>query len=101
MAIQRLQFIFFSDATSLAAYGTMFTSGSESTYIPPESVCDHLHQFGHLAGLPQFTHSFLQVIWHACGWVLWKERNNKIFNHKAKDLVNLLDIANLFFFVES
>jgi len=28
-------------------------------FTPPVSVREHLHQFGHLAGLPRFTHSFL------------------------------------------
>jgi len=60
-------------------------------FTPPESVRDHLHQFGHLAGLPRFTHSFLQVIWHADCWVVWKERNNRIFSHTAKDLETLLE----------
>jgi hypothetical protein len=43
-------------------------------FTPPESVRDHFYQFGHLAGLSRFTHSFLQLIWHACCWVVWKER---------------------------
>jgi hypothetical protein len=60
-------------------------------FTSPESVNEHLHQFGHLAGLPRFTHSFLQVIWHAGCWVVWKEINNKKISHTAKDLVNLLE----------
>jgi len=48
-------------------------------FTPPGSVSEHLHQFGHLVGLPRFTYSFFQVIWHAGCWVVWKERNNKIF----------------------
>jgi len=65
------------------------------SFIPLELVRDNLHQFGNLAGLPQFTHSFLQVIWHACVWLIWKERNNNIFNHKTKDVVLLLDSVKL------
>jgi hypothetical protein len=60
-------------------------------FTPPESVRDHFHQFSHLAGLPRVTYSFLQVIWHAGCWVVWKERNNRIFSEKAHDLVNLFD----------
>ena len=41
-------------------------------FTPPEFVRDHIHQFGYLAGAPRFTHSFLQVIWHAGCWVIWK-----------------------------
>ena len=57
------------------------------SFIPPESVADHLHHFGQLAVLPRFTYTFLKVIWHATVWVLWKERNNKIFNSKIQDMV--------------
>ena len=60
------------------------------SFIPPNSVFDHLHQFGHMAGLPRYTHSFFRVIWHACVWSVWKERNNKIFKDKAEDLAQLL-----------
>jgi len=61
------------------------------SFISPESMSDHLHQFEYLAGLPRFTYSFLKVIWHAIVWVIWKERNNMIFHNKAQDLVKLLD----------
>jgi hypothetical protein len=60
-------------------------------FISPDSVSDHLHQFGHMAGLPRFTHSYFKVIWHACVWIVWKERNNRIFKDKAEDLEQLFD----------
>jgi len=60
-------------------------------FTPPESVREHLHQFGNMAGLSRFTHSFLKAIWHAGCWVVWKERNTIIFSHTAKDLANLLE----------
>jgi len=44
-----------------------------------------------MAGLPRYTHSFFKVIWHACVWSVWKERNNRIFKDKAEDLAQLLD----------
>jgi hypothetical protein len=64
-------------------------------FISPDLVRDNLHQFGNLAGLPRYTHSFLQVIWHACVWLIWEERNNRIFNHKTKDVVLLVDSVKL------
>jgi len=60
-------------------------------FTPPQTVREHLHQFGHLAGLPRSTHSFLQVIWHASCWVVSKERNSRIFSHTTQDLAQLLD----------
>jgi len=61
------------------------------SFISPDSVLDHLHQFGHMAGLPCYTHSFFKVIWHVCVWTVWKEKNNKIFKDKVEDLAQLLD----------
>jgi hypothetical protein len=65
------------------------------SFIPPDTVRENLHQFGNLAGLPRSTHSFLQAIWHACVWLIWKERNNMIFNHKTKEVGLLLDSVKL------
>jgi len=55
-------------------------------FVAPEVLRAHLIQFGHLAGLPRFTYSFLKLIWLACVWVIWKERNNHVFNQKASEL---------------
>jgi len=38
-------------------------------------------------GLP----TFFKVIWHACVWIVWKERNNMIFKDKAQDLEQIFD----------
>jgi len=52
-------------------------------FVAPEVLRAYLIQFGHLAGLPCFTYSFLKLIWLACVWVIWKESNNRVFNKKA------------------
>jgi len=65
------------------------------SFISPESVLDHLHHFGQLAGVPLLSHTFLKVIWHATAWVIWKERNNRIFNNKIHDLEHLLESVKL------
>jgi len=43
--------------------------------IAPATIGDNFQHFGQLAGLKRSTHPFLIVIWHACVWVIWKERN--------------------------
>ncbi|KEH41179.1 hypothetical protein MTR_1g046260 [Medicago truncatula] len=53
------------------------------SFIAPATVGDHFQHFGQLAGLSRSANSFLTVIWHACVWVIWKERNNKIFQQKS------------------
>ena len=69
------------------------------SFIPPALVADHFHQFGQLAGLPRFAHSYFQLIWHTSVWVIWKERNDMIFQHKARDLTQLLDYVKLMSFL--
>jgi len=49
----------------------------------------------HLAGMPQLSHSFLKVIWLACVWEIWKERNNCVFKNAASDHYTLLDKVKL------
>jgi len=61
------------------------------SFIAPAAVAAHLHQFGRYAGLQRSTHSFMTVIWMTTVWVIWKERNNKIFNQKNVDLHHLAD----------
>jgi len=39
-----------------------------------------------------------QVIWHSTVWVIWKERNNKIFKNKAHDSIKLLDYVKFMSF---
>jgi len=65
------------------------------SFNPLDVVRDNFHQFGNLAGVPRSTHTFLQVIWHACVWIIWKERNSRIFNQKTKEVGHLLDSVQL------
>lgn len=67
-------------------------------FVASNVVCDHLLQFGHLAGLPRFTLNFMKLIWFACVWVIWKERNNRVFNQKTLDVQQLTDKVKLLSF---
>ena len=61
------------------------------SYVAPVGCRDHYIQFGHMAGLPHLSHSFLQLIWLACVWTIWKERNNRIFNQMATSITMISD----------
>jgi len=61
-------------------------------------MADHLHHLGQLESVPRFTHTFLKVIWHGTAWVIWKERNNRIFNNKIQDVVHLLETVKFLSF---
>jgi len=68
------------------------------SFTAPASVTAHFHQFGHLAGLPRVTYSYLTVIWHASVWTIWKEWNNRIFNQRYGELDQLADSIKLLSF---
>jgi len=51
--------------------------------VPDGVIRNHFVQFSNMAGMPRCSHSFLQVVWFA--WVLWKERNNRVFQNTASD----------------
>ena len=56
---------------------------------------NHFIQYSNMAGMPRCSHSFLQVVWFACVWVLWKERNNHVFQNTASDPLALTEKVKL------
>jgi len=68
------------------------------SFLSPDSVVDHFHQFDRLAGFPRHVHSYFQVIWNTIVWVIWKERNYRIFKNNAQDLFKLLDAVKFLSF---
>jgi hypothetical protein len=62
------------------------------------SVRDHLVEFISSTGGSRARRSFLQLIWLACAWVVWTERNHRLFRGSASTLHQLLDKIKLFSF---
>jgi len=56
---------------------------------------DDFFQFTRLAGLPRHSHSYLKVIWLACIWAIWKERNNGVFKNTVIDHLIIVDKVKL------
>ncbi|CAJ2638116.1 unnamed protein product [Trifolium pratense] len=60
------------------------------------SLRDHFIQFTSSAGGSRARRSFLQLIWLACVWVVWTERNHRLFRgsidmpHVLLDKIKLL-----------
>jgi len=48
------------------------------------SVHDNFLQFTYSSGGSVTRRSFMQFIWLVCVWVLWNERNNRLFSNKKK-----------------
>ena len=54
-------------------------------------IFDHFIQFTNYTGGSKYRRSFLQLIWLLTVWVLWNERNARLFKQKKRSLVQLLD----------
>jgi len=61
-------------------------SGVEEKYVG-----EHFHQFIHYLGYSKARRSFLQLLWLFCVWLVWNERNNRLFNNIETPIEQLLD----------
>jgi len=58
--------------------------------VDTENVCEHFHQFFHYSGYSKARRSFLQLLWLLCIWLVWNERNNRLFNNTKTPIEQLL-----------
>jgi len=61
--------------------------------VDPHNISEHLYQFIHYTGHTKARRSFLQLIWLLCVWLIWNERNNRLFNNFETPTVQLLEKA--------
>ena len=61
----------------------------------PEHVPDHLYQFGTLGGFSKNNCSAFHLIWLSCVWVIWLERNARVFHQTEASINQLLDKVKL------
>jgi hypothetical protein len=54
-------------------------------------ISNHFAQFTFSTGGLKSRRSFLQLVWLLTVWVLWNERNNRLFKQKENFIVQLLD----------
>ncbi|CAJ2666213.1 unnamed protein product [Trifolium pratense] len=59
---------------------------------------DHFAQFTASAGVSRARRSFLQLLWLVCVWVIWIERNHRLFKGSTDTPHLLLDKIKLFSF---
>lgn len=59
-------------------------------FVPSSDLRQHFVQFSKMAGLPRSTQLYFRIIWFASVWVLWKERNDHVFQNTASDLSTLM-----------
>ena len=59
--------------------------------VDPLTLTDHFLQFIHSTGSSKYRSSFLQLLCLLCVWLIWGERNNRIFNNVETPILQLLD----------
>lgn len=72
-------------------YFTVLRSSLGLALVYSNDLQQHHIQFCSMAGFPWCTHSYYTAIWHACVWVIWKDRNKRIFLNEASHSINLLE----------
>ncbi|CAJ2627924.1 unnamed protein product [Trifolium pratense] len=66
--------------------------------VDSTSLRDHFVQFTASLGGSRARRSFLQLVWLACAWVIWTERNHRLFKGSSDTPHTLLDKIKLFSF---
>jgi len=59
--------------------------------VESQVISDYFLQFINYAGGLRSRHSFFHLIWLSCVWVLWNERNDRVFGNKQSSLPHMLD----------
>jgi len=64
-------------------------------FVTPQQVSEHYYHFIHSTGGYAPRRSFLHLIWLCVIWVLWNERNQRLFTNTAQTAVHLLEKVKL------
>ena len=59
--------------------------------VESQVISYHFLQFINYACGLKSQRSFFHLIWHLCVWVLWNERNDRVFRNKQSSLPHMLD----------
>jgi hypothetical protein len=62
----------------------------------PSVLHDHFLQFTYSAGGSQARRFFIHMLWLYCIWVVWHERNNRVFKAKESTILQLLDKVKVY-----
>jgi len=57
----------------------------------PIILSDHFLQFTHSAGGMRARCSFMQLVWLLCVWIIWNDRNQRLFNNIGSSIDQLLE----------
>jgi hypothetical protein len=63
--------------------------------VDSNNIHDHFLQFTFLSGGTNARRTFMQLVWLLCAWVVWNERNNRLFSNVITPIPRLLDKVKL------
>ncbi|GAU35513.1 hypothetical protein TSUD_155440 [Trifolium subterraneum] len=84
---------------SCSTFGSLWplvSSWIGSSLVSAQTLSDHFVQFTTSAGDTRARRSFMQLIWLACVWVVWTERNHRLFGGSAHTPLYMLDKIKTF-----
>ena len=59
--------------------------------VDHQSIQTHFIQFSSCLGGSRERRSFLQLLWLLCIWLVWNDRNNRLFNNSHCSTMDLLE----------
>ncbi|GAU40791.1 hypothetical protein TSUD_348880 [Trifolium subterraneum] len=95
--VESTQHLFLSCST-FGSLWSLVSSWIDSTLVDSQTLPDHFMQFTSSAGVSRARRSFMQLIWLACVWVVWHERNQRLFRGSANSVHHMLDKIKFFSF---
>ncbi|GAU25959.1 hypothetical protein TSUD_373600 [Trifolium subterraneum] len=93
--VESAQHLFLSCST-FGSLWSLVSSWIGSSMVTAQILSDHFVQFTGSAGGSRARRSFMQLIWLACVWVIWTERNHILFRGSANSLIHMLDKIKTF-----
>ncbi|CAJ2658061.1 unnamed protein product [Trifolium pratense] len=93
--VESAQHLFLSCST-FGALWSLVSSWIGSSSVIAQTPSDHFVQFTDSAGASRARRSFMQLIWLAVVWVVWTERNYRLFRGSSNSVYHMLDKIKTF-----
>ncbi|PNY17176.1 hypothetical protein L195_g013914, partial [Trifolium pratense] len=81
---------------TFGALWSLVSSWIGSPLVTAQTLSDHFVRFTVSAGDLRARRSFMQLIWLACVWVVWTERNHRLFRDSENTVLHMLDKIKTF-----
>ncbi|GAU34816.1 hypothetical protein TSUD_394420 [Trifolium subterraneum] len=88
--VESAQHLFLSCST-FGSLWSLVSSWIGSSLVNSHTISDHFAQFTLSAGGSRGCRSFIHLIWLVSVWVVWNERNSRLFRGSANSIQHMLD----------